>query len=181
MSTKEQDGADRSKCNTAPVLHYAGPAARPPRRRRPLHPGVASLFLGAEVGLGSLLLGEPNSSLLLAVPIGVVAGLAIYFILRESRGRQRSRVVVGQLVLALCVTLVATFVTLVRGSASHYGPHGLQYWLTYNPGYYRNPRWAMRYLWVAGLGAAWFIAVAAWVKRRQSNDSRNGPPSPHAD
>jgi hypothetical protein len=180
MSAEIQPRRDQPGGDAAPLLEYARPGTAR-GRRKVLPPVLASAILGAEVALGSVLAGRRNAPLFLVVAFGVIVSLALYFILTISRGRRPNALVIGQLSLALALTILAVFITLARGAQSSYGPGGLQYWFTYNPGYAWNPRWAMRYLWLAGVGAAWFVAVAAWVKRRQSKDARHSPPSPHAE
>lgn len=144
------------------MLQYAAPTTGR-SGRKVLPAGAASVILGAEVGLGSILVAERNASPLLALPLGLLVGSAIYFILTIVRKGRHGALVVGQLVLALMATIVVVFITLLRGAAGTQGPGGLQYWLTYNPGYAANPRWAMQYLWLAGVGAAWFVAVATYI------------------
>jgi hypothetical protein len=176
MSPEDQRPRDPSSADEPPVLEYAGPRTG---RDGPkgLPPGAASVILGAEVALGSIAVAERNA--VVALPLGLLVASAIYFILTVVRKRPQSALVVGQLVLALTVTIVVVFITLVRGAAATEGAGGFQYWLTYNPGYWANSRWAMQYLWLAGVSAAWFIAVATYIRWKAGTNSP-GPASSRA-
>jgi hypothetical protein len=176
MNRFDPTSPDQPSASKAPVLEYAAPnAGRPGRKVLPA--GAASAILGAEVGLGSMLAGGRNASLLLAVPLGLIVGAAIYFILTLVRKALSGGLVIGQLVLALGVTVVVVFITLTRGAEGTQGPGGLQYWLTYNPGYGANPRWAMEYLWLAGVGVAWFAAVSTYIAWKTGKNSPCPPSS----
>ena len=142
------------------VLAYAGPTTRPPRFRLSDHARTASVVGGILAATACLIAGKRNAPLVVVVPFGALVVCAMYVVL-VARRQWADPLAVTQLVVALSVAVTGVVATFTRGGQSDNGPTGLQYWVTYNPGYYRNPRWAMQYLWLAGVAAGWFLVVAA--------------------
>jgi hypothetical protein len=130
------------------------------------HPRGAAIVCGALATAGCLLMGKRNAPIVLVVPFGVLVGFAVYFMCEVRRRAWAGRLCIAQLLVALVVCVLVIFGTLARGGQSPGEPSGLEYWITHNPGYYLNPRWAMQDLWIAGIAAGWFLVVAGWVRWR---------------
>ena len=150
------------------VLEYAGPTDHAPALKLREHPGFAACIFGTLAAGMCQLVGGHSATVVLTVPLGALFGVAAYFILTAADRNGAGALALTQLIAATAVALVVVLMTFVRGAQEMGGPGGIRYWLTYNPGYRFNPRWAMQNLWVAGVAAGWFLVVAGWVRWRNS-------------
>jgi len=149
------------------VLEYARPASRPPPFKLEDHPTLASGIFGTLVCGMFQLVGGHSATVVLTVPLGALSGVAASFILTAAERKRAGALAITQLIAAMAVAQVVVIITFFRGAQEQGGPGGIRYWLTYNPGYRFNPRWTMQDLWIAAVAAAWFLAIAGWVRCRK--------------
>jgi hypothetical protein len=148
------------------VLEYAGPRCDATAFRLRDHPVFAAGLFGALAAGMCQLVGGRSATVVLTIPLGALFGVVAYSILTAAPQKRGGVLALTQLIAAMGVALVVVLMTFVRGAQESGGPGGLRYWLTYNPGYRFNPRWAMQDVWIAAVAAAWFLAVAGRVRWR---------------